>query len=422
MGYIEVSRSGRIAAALSLAGLLILAPASGAGTGRLLSGWMSEAPAIDGELDSGEWSEAIAIDLGTGVSARVGNDGRTLYLQLIDGRPGEPSADRMIFFFDDDGGTEPLLDDGAWTSLVCQNDPGAGEGEIWFEVSGAVDFYEWRMSGGSPEFCPAQALGARQRSAVGLNPFVGVIYEVALPLDGPLSLHAAPGRRIGLQLRAIDGAGAGEVCYPSCSLAPADFRNLVLATPRCNVGNEEFESPTGLPLEWTATMPLGSGQGWHRSAVFGDPVFCGSNETAGAGSAACVANALNSTAASTSALRMPMAVAGQTEVYAYLLFTFEEGAADDTMAVGFEFADGSTTTTLTFGFPWPPPGASLGVTVPLPAGNPPVAMIISHSTASAGGTELGYVDIDNVRLVCNPLLFNDDFETGLSTHWSATGP
>ena len=52
-----------------------------------------------------------AIDLGDGVTARVGNDGRTLYLMLFDTRSDDPLGDRMVLFFDDDGGTAPLLDE-----------------------------------------------------------------------------------------------------------------------------------------------------------------------------------------------------------------------------------------------------------------------------------------------------------------------
>ncbi len=415
----------KVSVAFGFLGLLALSGAGVAGTGRLLSGWMSQAPAIDGEPAAGEWAEAVAIDLGSGVTARIGNDGRTLYLLLIDARPSEPAADRMIVFFDDDGGTSPWLDDGTWTSPDCQNDPALGEGEIWFEVSGAIDFYEWRSTAGGPAFCPAQALGDRQHSAIGLNPGLGVIYEIALPLDGPLSLHGGPGQRLGLQLRAVDGSGLGEVCFPSCSLDPADFRNLVLDAPRCNVGNEDFDSglsAAALPLEWATAVPSGSGQGWIKSATFGDPDLCQANGTSGSGTAACVANGFYGAAASTATLRMPMTVVGQSQVYAYFLFTFEIGAPNDTLAFGFEFADGSTTTTLTYDFSWPPPGGATGTVVPLPAGNPPVAMLFTHHTATGGGVEWGYANIDNVRLVCNPLLFTDDFESGLTTHWTTTSP
>ena len=52
--------------------------------------------------------------------------------------------------------------------------------------------------------------------------------------------------------------------------------------------------------------------------------------------------------------------------------------------------------------------------------SPPVELLIRHFTSSAGGLEGGYAQVDDIELVCGPLLFADDFESGLTTHWSAT--
>ena len=56
------------------------------------------------------------------------------------------------------------------------------------------------------------------------------------------------------------------------------------------------------------------------------------------------------------------------------------------------------------------------------AGSPPVELWFIHSTFAAGGLEGGYAQIDDVELLCGPILFADDFESGLTTHWSATAP
>ena len=56
------------------------------------------------------------------------------------------------------------------------------------------------------------------------------------------------------------------------------------------------------------------------------------------------------------------------------------------------------------------------------AGSPPVELRFTHSTFSAGGTEGGYAQIDEVELLCGPGIFTDGFESGLTTHWSADLP
>ncbi len=409
------------ASMLLLLGLVALAEPGLAGTGRLVSSWMSRAPAIDGLIADGEWSEATAIDLGTGVTALVGNDGRTLYVRLIDARPGEPAADRMILFLDDDGGSAPVLDDGLWTSAACQATPALGEGEIWFEVAGAVDYYEWISTG--PAYCPAQALGARQRSAIGLNPAVGVIYEVALPLDGPMPLHGAPGQRFGLQLRAVDGSGLGEVCYPSCSLDPSDFRNLILASGGCNRGPQDFgfgRPIIGLPLDWSS-FTNGTGQAWNQSgnATIGSAAFCEVNVTGGANAGACVADALYSAGDTWALLSVPASLAGQTTAKMRLRASFEAGVAGASLHFGVRHQDA----TLDFPLTWSAShgGQPVEVDLPMTIGNLPSELAFYHLTDSSG-IPGGYAQVDDVELLCGPVLFADGFESSLTTHWSATAP
>ena len=86
-------------------GLLTLPEAGGAGTGRLLSQWMSRAPRIDGQLAAGEWSAATLVPTSNpDVNLRIGNDGRTLYLAILDaGDLGSGGADFVFLRFDDKG-------------------------------------------------------------------------------------------------------------------------------------------------------------------------------------------------------------------------------------------------------------------------------------------------------------------------------
>jgi len=267
-----------------------------------------------------------------------------------------------------------------------------------------------------------QEVSDLHRSAVGAQVGVGVVYEAAIPLDGAMPLHGTPGQRIGLQLRAVDAAGAGEVCYPACDLDPAAFRNVILATPRCNVGAESFDVAPAMPLEWSASVPTGSGQGWMVSGVLGDPETCGANGTVGAGAAACVANGAYGSTASVARLRMPLDVSGQQSATLFFQFAFVQGDPADRLSFGYEYADGSTSTTLSFDFSWPPPGGATGANIPIPPGNLPVAAWFAHSTQSAGGVEGGFADLDDVRVICNPFLFADYFESGLTTHWSSETP
>ena len=122
--------------AILLLGLIGVPEGGVAGTGRLVSSWMSRAPAIDGTIDPAEWAEATEVDFGGGSYLRIGNDGRTLYLAVRhNSYPFSHFLDTMILFFDDEGGAAPQLDDGVWSNPACHSDPELGEGEIWFEHS-----------------------------------------------------------------------------------------------------------------------------------------------------------------------------------------------------------------------------------------------------------------------------------------------
>ena len=156
---------GPLVAALALVGF---AGAAQAGTGRLLSRWMSRAPAIDGQLGAGEWSAATFVDLGNGVTLRIGNDDRTLYLGLLDSGDTELGpGDWFILSFDDEGGPTPILDDGHW---ILERVPRRRRSS-----ARAYRFYRQRRSelprgSHKTEFCANQPLTDRLSAGVGVLP------------------------------------------------------------------------------------------------------------------------------------------------------------------------------------------------------------------------------------------------------------
>lgn len=414
-----------VGASFALVGVLGMADPGRAGTGRLLSSWMSRAPAIDGQIDAGEWEGAALVDLGAGILVRLGNDHRTLYLSVLDtGDPALDWTDILYLAFDDEGGSPPILDDGAWTNSLCQDTPNLGEGIFHFRTDQSISYAEW-IAG---TYCvPYQEIGGNASFHVASRP-EGLTYEVALPLDGPLPLRATPGRRFGVWLR-VQRDGAFPACLPSpCGgLTPFDYRNLVLASGGCNTGPQGFgDGPpwSGLPLDWTSLLTVGSGTGWVQSTLFADPVFCQDNSTGGSGAAACVSNAFHTSARTDSQLRMPMNLAGQSSATVRALATLvvdPNGAGTyEYLDFGVRRQDGTGNSELF----WLGQDQSGAVVLPLsPGGGAAVVEFwFTHSAFSAGGIEGGFAQVDDVEVLCGPTLFADGFESGLTTHWGADGP
>ena len=315
---------GPLVAALALVGF---AGAAQAGTGRLLSRWMSRAPAIDGQLGAGEWSAATFVDLGNGVTLRIGSDDRTLYLGLLDSGDTEiGGGDAFLLYFDDEGGPTPVLDDGLWTHSLCHESPELGEGGIDFMSNGQVRFDEYVQDEG----CAGQLLTGRFTAGVGVPP-QGLFREYAIPLDGPMPLRAAPGERFGIYLQLFRD-GAEVACLPGCGVFdPAIFRNLFLAASDCNTGVRNLDS--GLPLDWANTLSEGVGEGWRASGPSGDPVFCDQNDTGGSGLSACVSNFEYGTSEAQADLRVPFPAGGQSTATVRFLGTLTGGAQLDTLEI-----------------------------------------------------------------------------------------
>ncbi len=405
--------------ALALAGCLGAPSAGGAGTGRLVSPWVNRAPRIDGRLTPGEWNAAKVLDLGAGVTLLVENDARTLYFAVLDTADSVASEnDGLSLLFDDEGGAGPVRDDGAWNGALCQAAGGSGEGFIAFNANQEAAYREYANG-----YCPAQPIDARLTFRAAAWP-EGMTYEVALPLDGPAPIHAGAGERFAVHLLLYRN-GAQVACLPGCGVTNvADFRNLVLASGGCNTGPQTFGSGAplvGLPLDSTSENTAGGGPAWVQAAPaqFGDPVFCQANDTGGAGGAACVANVSCSAPRTDSLLRMPLALEGFTEATVRARAQLQVDAAFEYLDIGIRRLDTSGNSLLF----WLDENRNETVDLWIPvAGSPPVELWFTHSTFSAGGVEGGYSQIDDVELLCGPQLFTDGFESGLTTHWSATAP
>jgi hypothetical protein len=402
--------------------LLGLPESAFAGTGRLLSQWMSRAPRIDGQIAAGEWSEARLVDLGAGVTARIGNDARTLYLAILDsGDLAYGPADSITLIFDDEGGVAPVLDDSAWSNPSCQLTP-LGEGQIFFQHDQDVAFVQYSQGTACNE---NHFITDRTSFRSAARP-EGVSYETAIPLDGAGPLEAANGRRFGLLIAVVRDA-LYVACLPAaCVFSPPGFQNLILASGGCNTGPQDFgQSPViGLPLDWTGVVDIGTGLGWQQSEQDHEPELCLGNLTGGSGSAACVATGGYTSVEGEALLMLPLSVPEQSIVTVRFLANLQQMQAADAFGVLRRLQS------LTLGslLLWQEQHLAEQVEVtmdlnsPPYLGNPPIELIFGHYTSSAGTQEGGYAQVDDVELLCGPVLFSDAFESGLTTHWTADSP
>ncbi len=412
-------RLAQTAGVFLLVGLFGLADSTSAGTGRLLSPWVNRAPRIDGLLTPGEWNAAKLVDLGSGVLLLIENDARTLYIALLDPLDSTfGNGDELWLHFDDEGGAAPVLDDSAWGNSACLGLADSGEGTLQFLGNQTVAYTEYAQDSA----CPGPLSIASPSFSTALRP-EGLTYELAIPLDGPAPLQAGPGRRFGIELQVIRNGFFGP-CLACAGSYPPDLRNLILASGGCNTGVQDFGAGSpqiGLPLDWTSENTIGGGPGWVQSLppFWGDGVFCQSNDTGGGGAAACVSNFSCTQPRTDSLLRMPLALEGATTATVRARALLWPGGPVEYLEIGIRRQDASGNSLLF----WLDENRNETVDLWIPvAGSPPVELWFTHSTFSAGGTEGGYAQIDEVELRCGPHLFADGFESGLTTHWSADVP
>lgn len=405
---------------LAVIGSAILPGAAGAGTGRMLSRWMSHAPAIDGQSTPTDWSGALIGSDGSGLAIAIGNDARTLYVGVFDGgNVAVGPGDFVVLHFDDEGGTAPIHDDGAWLNSGCQMTANAGEGNLMFGADGMVSYQEMV----APFFgCGSLPIPGRTSFATG-NSVQGSIFEFAIPLDGPAPLRLLAGERFGMRIQ-IYRNGTNVACVPECGEGPLPehYLNVVLASGGCNTGGQNLDA--GLPLDWTPYHSYTGPGGWEATGPSGDPVFCDEPQQGPGGSAACVADFFYPQSSAESFLEAPLPVTGFTTATIRYLGTLVQGEPTAFLGLwtlrGNDFLDSplnwqenhvTELVSITLALDQPPYGPGLQ----------PDQIAWKHGTL-AGGVEGGYAQVDNYELTCGPLLFADDFESGLTTHWSATQP
>lgn len=401
------------------AAILLPPPPAQAGTGRLLSRWLSFTPQVDGAIAAGEWAAASTIYVGDGVTIWLGNDARTLYFGVRDALNTELGpGDFVVLWFDDEGGAAPVLDDSAFANPGCQQSPNLGEGLLLFSAEGAVELQEWVMQGTS---CTGVDLDGRIAYRVA-NPGLEVIFEAAIPLDGPSPLRAGAGRRFGLRVQVFRD-GAQVACLPDCAAQlPPDFRNLILASAGCNTGILSLDS--GLPLDWksqSSTEPLG---GWRATGPSGDPVFCDEPAQGPGGSAACVSNFhYGGGGFAETLLEAPFPVWGQEHATVRFLGTLVQGDPFDLFSIRISSGGSAIATPLLWQESRGPEIAAVNLNLLQEPylSSPPDGLSFYQATLAAG-VEGGFAQADNVELVCGPGLFSDGFESGLTTHWSAALP
>lgn len=209
------------------------------GTGsQLMANWATSAPSIDGTIGTGEWARARTINISLGTTSVVLyllNNSSFLFVALDD-QPnttvGASNNDQVGIYFDDEGGSLPLLYDNLWTNTACNDLPNQGEGNYTLGAFGSnpADRYQAYLSGAI--LCALQPGGTNILYA--RNGASGhVQHELAIPIDGRTALVAAPGQTFGLRVSTRDGdTGNFTGLWPNPSTAnqPATYGNLTLAT------------------------------------------------------------------------------------------------------------------------------------------------------------------------------------------------
>ncbi len=414
--------------ALLLAGWSGSAAALLAGTSnpKLVVPFTAEPIAIDG-LSDPAWAASETFHIGIdifSITFQALHDGRTLYL-LVDNATDEEyeAGAGAEIWFDDAGGVVPRLWDDAWTSPTCSAFANRGEGRLgWFLTAPPTTAHEERWEElTSGETCPL-AVGQNGSSAAihFAPPANGLATEVALPLDGPSALAAAPGQELGLFVAShfvSQGVPFIAGWWPTGgSASPPFFGNTALAALACNFGLAGFDPH--FPADW---LDEGSGgSGWLRS---GGGAGCGTaNGTGGAGESACVLRGDPPFAVSASLVSPWFSLRGQTAATLTYRAAYADapGSAD---RLDLEVRTGATgwSPLLTWTQSHGVPGGEL-VNLDLSALAPEARVQLRwHYSVQEGGAGFG-AQVDEVRIVCAPQLFADDFESGLTTHWSATAP
>lgn len=377
--------------------------------------------AVDGQLDS-TWAAAetfwIGIDI-FHITFRALHDGRTLYLFVDDltDDQHEPGAGAAIWF-DDEGGVPPLLRDGAWTQADCHAQWNRGEGRLgWFLTSQSPaawwEVFEEKTSGPT---CPWVVDQQGAAAAIFFEPlYSGLATEVALPIDGTSAVEAAPGREIGLAVESVFVSQGlsyqmGFWPEPGASL-PSSFGQVALAALGCNTPFEAFED--AFPLDWEDDTPIH--EGWALSGADG----CGAaNSTGGSGDAACVVYDGSLEGIGANLVSPWLSLHGRSGATLRYRAAYSEQVSSGSSLALQATTDGTTWAPLLTWSSSHATGEAVTVDLTPYAGAPRLRLRWRLSVA----TGLAAAQVDEVRVECGPELFRDTFESGLTTHWSATVP
>lgn len=413
--------------ALLLAGWIGSAAALFAGTSnpKLVVPYTAEPIAIDG-LGEAAWGASevffIGIDIFT-VTFQALHDGRTLYVMVVNASDWEYGAGAgAAIWFDDEGGTTPQLWDDAYTAPACSGLANRGEGRLgWFLTAPPTTAHEERWEEfTSGAICPLELDQNGSSAAIFFAPpSSGLSTEVALPLDGPSALTAASGEEFGLFVESMF-ASLGNIYIigywpPTGWASPPAFGNTALAALACNFGLAGFDPH--FPADW---LDEGSGgSGWLRSGGAG----CGTaNGTGGAGESACVVRGSPPFPVNASLVSPWFSLRGQTAATLTYRAAYADAAGSaDRLDLEVRTATLSWTPLLSWTQSHGVPGGEL-VNVDLSAlASEARVQLRWRYSVQEGGAGFG-AQVDEVRIRCAPQLFADAFESGLTTHWSATVP
>jgi hypothetical protein len=381
--------------------------------------------AVDG-LSDPAWTAAEEFNIGIdifNVDFRALHDDRTLYLWIDDRTDDlhEPGAGAAIWF-DDQGGTPPLLADGAWTAAVCNPLPNRGEGSLgWFVTSPSpiVLAERWtEMTGGSA--CPTVVGQNGSSASIFFHEFAsGLATEVALPLTGSSALELSAGELIGLHIEsyyvALGQTYLVGIWPATSSQIPSTFAGVSLAALWCNGEAEDFDPL--FPVDWV--NEAAGGDGWVRSGATG----CGApNGTGASGESACLVRGASTFALQASLVSPWFSLLGQSTATVEYRAVYVDAAAGSnrldlevrTASAGWTPLLSWTTTHGAGG------GEQVAVDLSSFASEPRVQLRWRYSV-DKGDPGFG-AQVDQVRLVCAPRIFFDNFESGLTTHWTSEVP
>lgn len=230
----------------------------------------SKAPTINGVVDVNEWSDALHWDVsgtagaGEPVMMYIKHDDRYLYLAYVDYNDSSISSgnyDQFGLYFDDEGGTPPILYDRAWTHDSCNEYPG-GEGNYWIgDFSGRQ--VDWREIVSGPNYCdplsnPANVLGV-VASTNGVRS-----YESRIDMtSSAFRANARFDEIVGVRIYVLDAdSDSANAWWPADSIwnDPSTYGRLSFVTPTPTPTDTPTSTPTPTPTNtptYTPTRPTG---------------------------------------------------------------------------------------------------------------------------------------------------------------------